>query len=402
MTDNATAQFAAGIWDMITNLTIPESTREAPGNFFAKFLLTAGENGIIQRWVTNFFGPYGAIPGQFSPNKLCGPQLISHPICVLTYNAHFCLHSAAAIQVRVAITEIQTAQFQLINNEDNWKNSHIGGQNSGICCPRHMEQITTKSAWNDIQCKEAQGTGLVRRNTIDGFGQIRVEEQGGRMKWTGMKQEDSERRRGGLRTKLKGSCFRCPESQSDGTAANGTAWSSLAVTVGSWRENVNGKGCTASQIIMSRRVHDSTDAARITLYALEEGPTPNDDEWSATQISGQSDDSDNDEWIGWRERAEVRFEDIEWIVERIAMRRIAADRAITWVRQLGDNAASQREGQLRENIRICISQDHWMGLENNEGTRAGGSVDIRQWGTSEERCLDVVIRRTGRRHSRRG
>ncbi|KAJ7801144.1 hypothetical protein B0H13DRAFT_1932361 [Mycena leptocephala] len=194
---------------------------------------------------------------------------------------------------------------------------------------------------------------------------------------------------------------------------------------------------------MSRRVHDSTNAARTSLYALEEGPTPNDHEWSATQTSGRSDDNDDDEWIGWREREEWKGarEDIEWIVERIAMRRIAAvhiygreshrlrresrcrgckenrlriqvskewiaDRPITWVRQLCDNAASQREGQLRENIRICISQDPRMGLENNEGTRAGGSVDIRQWGrvgeTSEERCLDVVIRRTGRRHSRRG
>ncbi|KAJ7900492.1 hypothetical protein B0H13DRAFT_1883473 [Mycena leptocephala] len=42
VTDNATAQFAAGIWDMITDLTIPKSTRDAPGNFFAKFHLTAG------------------------------------------------------------------------------------------------------------------------------------------------------------------------------------------------------------------------------------------------------------------------------------------------------------------------------------------------------------------------
>jgi hypothetical protein len=65
------------------------------------------------------------------------------------------------------------------------------------------------------------------------------------MKWTEMKQEGDEGRGGGLRTKLKGSCFRWPESQSDGTAPNGTAWLSLAVTVGSWRENVNGKGWSA-------------------------------------------------------------------------------------------------------------------------------------------------------------
>ncbi|KAJ7831273.1 hypothetical protein B0H13DRAFT_1915496 [Mycena leptocephala] len=45
----------------------------------------------------------------------------------------------------------------------------------------------------------------------------------------------------GWRNKLKGDCSECPESQSDGTALNGTAWSSSAVTSRMGRDRGNGK-----------------------------------------------------------------------------------------------------------------------------------------------------------------
>jgi hypothetical protein len=68
-----------------------------------------------------------------------------------------------------------------------------------------------------------------------------VKEQNG---WQLNKESDREglvgRRRSELRKKLKGGCLECRESQSDGTALNGTAWSPLAVTGGSGREDVTG------------------------------------------------------------------------------------------------------------------------------------------------------------------
>ncbi|KAJ7850875.1 hypothetical protein B0H13DRAFT_1905491 [Mycena leptocephala] len=69
-----------------------------------------------------------------------------------------------------------------------------------------------------------------------------VEEQAGRIRWTAIKQGGRlvARRCGKLRNKLNGGSSGCPESQSDGTASNGTAWSALAVTVRSRREGVNG------------------------------------------------------------------------------------------------------------------------------------------------------------------
>ncbi|KAJ7863577.1 hypothetical protein B0H13DRAFT_1899628 [Mycena leptocephala] len=69
-----------------------------------------------------------------------------------------------------------------------------------------------------------------------------VEEQAGRIRWTGIKRGGrlAARRSGKLRNTLKGGCSECPESQSDGTAPNETAWSALAVTVRSRREGVNG------------------------------------------------------------------------------------------------------------------------------------------------------------------
>lgn len=44
-----------------------------------------------------------------------------------------------------------------------------------------------------------------------------------------------------LRQKLKGGGSECPESQSDGTAPNGTAGSALAVTGRSRIERINGR-----------------------------------------------------------------------------------------------------------------------------------------------------------------
>jgi hypothetical protein len=59
------------------------------------------------------------------------------------------------------------------------------------------------------------------------------------MRRTGIKRGRLVARRcGKLKNKLKGGCSECPESQSDGTAPNETAWSALAVTIHSRREGL--------------------------------------------------------------------------------------------------------------------------------------------------------------------
>jgi hypothetical protein len=83
-------------------------------------------------------------------------------------------------------------------------------------------------------------------------------------RWDGreLKKESDEgrlvaRRCGELRQKLKGGGSECPESQSEGTAPNGTAWSSLAVTGHSGRgENVRDGSAEKTLPENNRRVRE--------------------------------------------------------------------------------------------------------------------------------------------------